>query len=390
MTEIEINKVIKALSNYCETQAFQGYDPYDTLNARIPFNALGGYASAVAIQIQKRNPINIRPLLGIQKGINPKAMGLFLKAYSLLYQKKKETKYLDRAKEIFHWLQNNYSIGYSGKCWGYNFDWASPGSYLKAYTPSVVVTSFVIDGVYEYYKAANDPDAAETIESAAQYILKDIPISKFEAGISFSYTHLSKGACYNASLLAAEVLAKTYAIKPNADLLSLIEGAVRFVLSKQKPDGSWYYSYNPDAGTERKQIDFHQGFVLVSLQNILNLSGGSTFEIKNAVAQGLEFYYKSQFFSTGRSMWRLPKKWPVDIHNQSQGIITFSRLREYHSEYMDFAQTIAQWTISHMKSPKGYFYYRKTPLFTNKIPYMRWGQAWMLLAFAELTDANEN
>ena len=385
----QIKHSIAILISYIESKKYYGYDPYDTLNSNIPFNLAGKYLSAVVIQIQKRNPLNIRPLLGIKKEINPKGMGLFLKAYSILYRKTGKKKYLDKAGEILHWLQNNYSDGFSGKCWGYNFDWASPGSYLKAYTPSVVVTSFVIDGIFEYYKTTKDHKAAESILSASKYIINDIAVLKFDTGISFSYTHLSKGACYNASLLASEILAKANAVENNPEKISLIKDAVSFVLSKQKKDGSWYYSIEPGTNKERKQIDFHQGFILVSLQNILTLTGILQDEIKSAITKGLEFYKKEQFLENGQSLWRLPKKWPVDIHNQSQGIITFSSLKQYRSDYIAFAKTIALWTIDNMQSQKGFFYFRKTPLLVNKIPYMRWSQAWMMVALSELLECEE-
>jgi hypothetical protein len=390
MIETKVYKALDSVTNYCENENFYGYDPYDTLNSFIPFRKTGKYLSAVAIQIQKRNPINVRPFLGVKKGINPKAMGLFLKAYSILYKKTGNKNYLEKADWIFQWLQNNYSTGYSGHCWGYNFDWASPGSYLEACTPSVVVTSFVIDGVFEYYKTTKDAKAVEIIESASNYITNDIPVLKLDTGISFSYTHLSKGACYNASLLAGEILTKANTIKNNEESLKLIEGAISFVLSMQKTDGSWYYSYDPEKRIERKQIDFHQGFILVSLQNILDLTGIMHDEIETAISRGLRFYREEQFFNNGRSLWRLPKKWPVDIHNQSQGIITFSRLRNYDSNYLDFSNKIAGWTIENMQSPKGYCYYRKTPFYTNKISYMRWSNAWMMLALAELMYANDS
>ena len=79
----------------------------------------------------------------------------------------------------------------------------------------------------------------------------------------------------------------------------------------------------------------------------------------------------------------MPKKYPIDIHNQAQGIITFSKLSEFDDKYGNFAETILKWTINNMQDKKGYYYYRKYKHFTNKISYMRWGQAWMLLAFAE-------
>jgi len=203
-------------------------------------------------------------------------------------------------------------------------------------------------------------------------------------GLYFAYTHLQKDCCYNASLLAAEVLAKSDEVNKKLQHTELIKPAVDYILSKQKIDGEWWYSYNPEKNNERKQIDFHQGFVLVSLNNIKNLTLYDIPGLENSILKGLKYYRKVQFFNTGRALWRIPKKWPVEIHNQSQGIITFSKLGHYDSSYPKFAQTVAKWTINNMQDKTGYFYYRKTPIFMNKIPYMRWSQAWMMLALTEL------
>lgn len=384
-----IQTAIDKLADYCIAQGFQGYDPYDTLNSPIPFRWFGKWGPPVAIQIQKRNPYHIRPFMGIKKGINPKGAGLFLKAFCLLYRKIKNEKYLDQAKWLFNWLKQNYSKGYSGYAWGYNFDWASPGSYLKAYTPSVVVTSFVVDGIYEYYLLTGDPEAAASITSAAHYIEKDIPVTVFETGIAYSYTHLQADCCYNASLLAAEVLAKADKVAGKMRYHENIQKAANFVLSKQKPGGEWYYSMNLTSGEERKQIDFHQGFVLVSLHNLATLAGLQSPEMQTAIIKGLAYYRHYQFLENGQSLWRVPDKWPVEIHNQSQGIITFSRLQHFNPGYAAFAHQIARYTLENMQSEKGYFYYRKYAWYTNKIPFMRWAQAWMLLALAEILETDE-
>lgn len=386
MNSIYLDPLKKTLA-YIEESNFSGYDPYDTLDSYIPFKSFGKWAPIIAIQFQKRNPVNIRSLLGIKKGHNPKAIGLMLKSYSKLFEITKEKKHFEAAKQLFQWLDLNYSKGYSGKCWGYNFDWASKGSFLPSFTPSVVVTSFVIDGIYEYFKVSNDLNAKELINSSARYIIEDIPIIQLYEGISFSYTHLSKGCCYNASLLATEILGKSDLINGTSCYSDLINNAIRFVLSKQNKDGSWYYSFDPKTGKERKQVDFHQGFILVSLSNLRNVSNMKD-EIDNSIQKGLD-YYRSQFNDYGQAFWRMPEKWPVDIHNQSQGIITFSKLWRYKPAYKDFASVIAKWTIENMQSEKGFFYYRKNRLFTNRIPYMRWSQAWMVLALTELLTSND-
>jgi hypothetical protein len=371
-----------------EASNFKGWDPYDTLNSPLNLKVLGKWIPILAIQAQKRNPINIRPILGIKKDYNPKGIALFLKAYLLLYKKTGEKKYLEKANWLFDWLDNNYTKGFSGKCWGYNFCWANPGGSLPAYTPSVVVTSFVIDGIFEYYKITNNQKAKEAIISSAEYIKNDIPITSHKEGISFAYTHLSKDSCYNASLLAAEILSKADFVSKSSESNVLVNKAIDFILSRQKPDGEWWYSYNPETGKERNQIDFHQGFILVSLENLNGLFTLPRIDVTKSIGRGLFYYRNNQFFENGQALWRIPQKWPVDIHSQSQGIITFSRLKEYNVDYLGFATKIAEWTITKMQSSKGYFYYRKTPFFINKIPYMRWSQAWMMLALSEL-QSNE-
>lgn len=375
---------LENLRTYIENENYNGYDPYDTLNSVLPIKKMGISLSAVAIQIQKRNPINIRPILGVKKGINPKGMGLLLKSYSIIYAITNDIVYRNKADEIFNWLRDNYSAGYSGYCWGYNFDWASPGSYLKKYTPSVVVTAFVIDGILEYFKITESPKAREIILKSCDFILKNLPRYEDENGICIAYTPQSKDCCYNASLLGAETLAKAYWLTNKKKYLDIARNAVDFVLSKQKDDGCWYYSYDLQTNSERKQIDFHQGFVLISLSNYVKYSTDDRCKIKEAITKGLKFYYKSQFKQTGQSLWRLPKEYPIDIHNQAQGIITFSELSESDEKYLKFSKQILHWTIKNMQDIKGYFYYRKYKLYTNKISYMRWSQAWMFLAMATL------
>jgi len=160
--------------------------------------------------------------------------------------------------------------------------------------------------------------------------------------------------------------------------------AVDFTVYHQHPDGRWNYSIDLNSGKERQQIDFHQGYILESLYEFIKHSKTADQKYKEALSRGIDFYRNYQFFEDGRAKWRWPKVWPIDIHNQAQGIITFSKLSSLNREYLDFTQTVAQWTIDHMQDDEGYFYYQKHMYYTNKIPYMRWAQSWMMLALSQL------
>ena len=84
VNEKQIGESLKQLRHYVEEQDFMGYDLYDTLLSPLPFHWLGKWGPVLATQFQKRNPVNIRPLLGIPKQKNPKGIGLFIHAYSLM------------------------------------------------------------------------------------------------------------------------------------------------------------------------------------------------------------------------------------------------------------------------------------------------------------------
>lgn len=375
---------LQKLIQYIEKENYKGYDPYDTLTSPIPFRWFGKLIPILALQFQKRNPINIRPLLGIKKDHNPKALGLFLYSYSKLQAAFPEKNYQSQIQFLFDTLKTKSSKGYSGICWGYNFDWASSGKYIQAYSPNIVVTAFISKGLFEYYQLTKNQEALDMLKSIGQFILKDLPRTQDEDGLCFSYTTLGVDCCYNASLLAAVVLSYLYHLTGESEYQRLCKEAVSYVVNKQHDDGHWNYSIDPDTKVERSQIDFHQGYVIDCILDIMKYAQLSEDSWDKAIQKGTTYYRTKQFFENGQSKWRIPKEYPVEIHNQSQGIITFIRTAYLSSEYREFSKVIANWTIDHMQDKKGFFYYRILKSHQNKISFMRWSQAWMMTALMDL------
>jgi len=226
--------------------------------------------------------------------------------------------------------------------------------------------------------------AKEILISASDFILNDIPVSKDKQGICFSYTPLQRDLCFNSSLLAAEILARAYTFTKNDELKEKVINAVKWVIAHQKDNGEWNYSIDINSGIEYQQTDFHQGYILESIFEIKNLLNIKNEQLEESLKKGIKFYRERQFFQNGSSYWRLPKKYPVEIHNQAQGIITFIKLSEYHTNSNEFASTIAKWTIQNMQAKDGHFYYHNYKIHKHKISYMRWSNAWMFLALTHL------
>jgi hypothetical protein len=69
--------------------------------------------------------------------------------------------------------------------------------------------------------------------------------------------------------------------------------------------------------------------------------------------------------------------YPIDATAVAQSILTLTRFRK-----MDLATRVVNWTLKNMQDESGYIYYQRTKRGVNKIPYMRWSNAWMFMAIS--------
>jgi rhamnogalacturonyl hydrolase YesR len=383
----DINESLKLLEEYVRNQNYSGYDPYDALNSSQLNNINSRLFRVMFTQLFVYSPINLRPFFHIDKGINPKALGLFLSAYSNLFKNGRiERKIFDEvSSKLAALLLEDASNGFSGYCWGFNFNWNDVKRNAKKYTPTLVISSFVGNGFLDLYDITHEKKYLEIAESITHFILKDLHIREFQNGICFSYSPIDDHVVHNANCLGGAFLSRVYQLNNDKKLLEYSQKAFEYSLSQQNKDGSWLFQLDTETGKIRDQIDFHQGFIIDSLS--ASIANKTLVEDKylNGLKKAVLFYKNNQFSKDGRAMWRLPRKYPIDIHHQAQGIITFSKLYSTFkdTEYLNFSKKIAEWTIENMQDKKGYFYYQKWPFFTNKISYIRWGQAWMMLALSE-------
>jgi rhamnogalacturonyl hydrolase YesR len=379
--EKELAQALDNLLEFLDKEGVEGYDPYDALNSPFLSRMKSKWFRIAATVFFRLAPINIRKIFRIPKGINPKGMGILLSAYATIARSGKRLD-TEKAGEIFDWLCNNASEGYSGLCWGYNFPWQDRIRLLDRGIPTIVNTSFIGHGILDYYDIQKSQKSLDAARSACDFILKDLNIRETDQGICFSYNPVEENIVHNANVLGASLLARVYAHTREDELLDFAKRAFAFTLHHQHENGSWAHNMSPETGRERFQLDWHQGFILDCLMWFLEATVPSDEVYRKALASGAQFY-KTQFTEEGIAYWRYPRRWPIDIHNQAQGIITFSKLEKYFPGSLQTAEKILRWTLANLKNKKkGSFHYEKWPLFTNKISYTRWGQAWMLLALA--------
>lgn len=384
---------IKSVYSWVKKERYYGWDPYDALNSRIVQRLCMGnpYLEILITQFNKYSPINLRPLLKIEKGIDLKGIALFAQAYSKMYNLTKEEKYKEELEKCLtiikeKSLKNKYKLD----CWAsHYFPYTSADkNKLAADTPDIIGTCQAIIALVEGYKILKDDNLKEMAISACNFLIKDLLEGDGE-DYFFKYTLTeSDKIILNASAQGLEAISHLLLIHEDEVLKDVRKKLVNFLIENQRDDGSWVYGVYKN-GKMRIQLDFHQGYMIDGLLAFLPYSENED-EVILCIEKGAEFYKEVLFLENGQSYYRYPMRYPVDIHNQAQGIITFSKLDILDSKYLEFANKIAEWTISNMQDNSGYFYYQKHRLFTNKIPHMRWGQAWMMLALATLITGRES
>jgi hypothetical protein len=232
----------RKLKNYCEKEQFKGWDPYDGLNSKI-FQSTplknSNFFRLVQIQTFKRNPINLRKLFLIKKDYNPKALGLFLTAYSNLYLLEKKNEHIEKLYFFKEKLEELKSSGYSGSCWGYNFDWQARRLFLfPKYTPTVVATTFVVYGLLDAYEITKDHNFFDLAVTSAEFVVNDLKRAKKEKGFLFSYSPLDgNNTVYNASLLGSKLLARIYHYTNIEEYKNLARESVIACVANQANDG---------------------------------------------------------------------------------------------------------------------------------------------------------
>ncbi len=100
--------------------------------------------------------------------------------------------------------------------------------------------------------------------------------------------------------------------------------------------------------------------------------------------RGFEFYRTHFFREDGAPRYFHDRTYPIDIHCVAQGIITLTEFRQLHPSSLPLASKVLQWALDNMWDEQGFFYYRVLRFTTIRTSYMRWSQAWMLLALATL------
>jgi hypothetical protein len=357
-----------SLSAALERSDFVGWDPYDALAspairavARVPI------LRQAAIQGLKVLPVNPRRILGVPAKENAKALALFVSAYARLARLEPDGRFAGLALALAERLERRALPSGDGAGWSYPFDVQTRWGYYPSTQPNAVVTSFAAHALMDVEDLAPPARFSPAVDAALAYARSRLLVEEGEDAF-FAYYHGSRVPVHNASLLVASVFARR---GQAAEALP----ALRYTLSRQRPDGSWPYG-------ERPGLDWVDGYHTAFILWSLGLMGEG-----EALTAALDFFLAGLVDPDGAVRASPESRYPVDIHSCASSIWALSDLHERDPRALEGAGRILDWTLANMRRDDGRFAFQKRRLFRASVPYARWSDGHMLLALSEYLTA---
>jgi len=371
----EYARVWDKLHETITREDWQGFDPYDGLNSPLARAVAWKPWRQAWTQFHKRCPFNLRPLFGIRKHTNPKALALGISALCVRYRTLGHMELFLEAVHLADRLLELHSPQTKRLAWGYPFDWQSRAFFAPAGTPNMICTVFGATALLDLFEATNQTRFLDLARECCEFILHELPRTPRDDTFCFSYTPADRSCVHNVNLLGAALLARAGRLAQELLWFRAAKSAVQFSVQAQRDDGSWPYG---EAENQGWVDSFHTGYNLIALKQHQENTGDFSFQPQ--IDRGWAHYREHFFLEDGTPKYYNDAVYPVDVHSAAQGIITFLDIGRDRAG----AERIARWTLENLWSERGYFCFQKTPLWINRVPYLRWSGAWMLLSLAKL------
>jgi len=365
-------EVCKNLNIWFEKNDFKGHDPY-----QLDQKASSFIKKIPALKYVRKalKPLHVfiptSSFTKLPKIFHPKALGLIIGGNAQLYSITNDSKYIEQSYVLIDILNQLRNTDYKYHAWGSPFEWGSNPRY-PVNTPAVCLISPIANCILDFYEINKDETVLELCESISKHIIEENGYLEIDDNTyCLYYSPVDKNLVVNSNALAASFLTRLSMHVNDPELQIFAMKLVKFVISKQRTNGSWNYSNTSQVIDNR-----HTCFVLESLYIINRLFPDKA--IEEACEKGLLFY-RNNLMDRDFPRWSDKKTFPIDIHDVAQSILLFSEINDTET-----ASKIITFAIDKMSNGNDEFYYKYFKKGrVNKNVFYRWGQAWMYYAIAK-------
>lgn len=329
----------------------------------------------------------LRKPLGIQRRIPPISVAHHGLACLELYKKTGEPIWLQIAQKDAERLMPLAVPDAKDLCWGFPFVWSSSSGLIPPNQPAATQSSYGFDLFECLWHVTQKNIYRDRMQSVARAMDEEYIDLPCPDGLASAYHGRGMGSVViNAISYRIHIL--TRAVMYGAEhLRSKVLELVKYILTRQQPDGSWFYGESPIS----RFIDhFHTCFVLKNLARANDVLGLS--EISSALKQGIAFYWANLFDTDG-----LPKPFVLTVRTNvvkyesydfAECLGLFALLGPSHGFSRERLVPILNSFLEKFWLSDGVLRFRvyRLPTVTG-YPYYRFGMTAAMLALAQLLNS---
>ena len=383
-----LREMTDALQRWMSKQEFRSWDPYDGLTSPwLHGLQRSQLAARVALQVVKRSPVNLRPLLGIERRVYTKSLSDLASASLLLHRLDPDTDALVHARTFLAQLRHRAHDDGHGRSWGMDLPYASRFAVARADTPNLFQTINAALAFMDAYDLLGEASDLELAVGAIEWLQQRLGTIEADADhVVWRYYPGEDAVVYNVNALAALLLTRVGLATQRDDLLGLAERTLAFVANEQNADGSWYYA----RGARGRWIDgFHSGYVLEALLECTARTPNR--RAVGALERGAEFFDAHLLEPSGLPRYTNDHLYPIEVQNCAQAIQLLAKLGQHHPDMLRLARQAYEQSARHLlvwrrAGTQAYFRLQRGRWLRNDLAAMRWGVAPMLLALQHLRN----
>jgi hypothetical protein len=307
-------------------------------------------------------------MLGIPRAEHAKALALATSAHARLAGLEGGSRDQEAALGLAARLAAKAVRTEAGVGWGYDFDVQTRWGYYRRGQPNAVVSAFAAHALLD----ADADQYRELVGRALDFALAELLVDR-NGETYFAYFRGSTVPIHNANLLLAGLVARC----EESGLLSRAEGAVAFTLGRQRGDGAWPYGEGRGLGW----VDgYHTAYVLQGLGRWEARTQNA--ETRAALRRALDYYLERLIDPDGAPRASDRRRYPVEAHAAGTALAALADLGVHDDRCAEAGNRVLAWTLANLRRPDGRYAYRRGRMFLNKVPYIRWSDAHILLGLA--------
>jgi hypothetical protein len=379
-------EAIRSLDAWGVARDWMGSDPYDGLNTRRLLTPLKRHRRGrqALVQLVKRSPVNLRPLLGIDPGPNAAALAWVASAYAAadFMEPEEQERRLRRTIARIIGLR---SPGLDEPCWGYHYDMQSRVFFYPKTDPNAIATTFVGMALLDARERLGDDSLLEMVHAVGRFLVAEVPQTEDPPGAFFGYLIGDRSPIHNSNLHVCAFLARAAGLLDEPGWLELAGRGAQWSLARQRRNGSWPYG-------ERSNLawvdGFHTGYVLDALRWCADM--GVEGDCDGAWRRGLAYWREHLFLSDGTPRYYDDRTYPIDAQCVAQGLATFSVAAAHDPSCLVAAERVFVFAQRRMRRPDGSYQFQLRRRWANSVPHVRGANADILLGLGRLLAAQRS